>query len=540
MSESVSGSINGVVLKFDQRRDFEAVRVEENMKVNITLQFPSEWERPTLLIDNIRQAPTRVEDQRVEWDWLARDTAGYYEVRFESGEYSFSSGFRLVPTKVTMQQYQAMSSEVDQLASALRYDILNRGGWEATEFGSSGARDLVTAFRRLAEISTRVVDLIYRVLRDPLVELERQSNFERLDQVTKVAADDWPRILHAVATAGLSGDNHVTRVMTTSFAEGHDNHENRFVKGLVGTLVSRWTGFRSALTAELARSHRIKKLLQGTFQERTWEDNRAAEIRHMQQQARFHQNRLVQLSNRDWLSVIRAGDLSPTLRMMRAEPYRQLQLLSRELMVTESTVTVMPPKPLARRGVKQIQDIYELWTYLSLPAILSLAGAYVSPVDRLLEHLQSPRLRLQLPVNATTVFLWERGEGRIVWRPLIKHINKGGDGYLSRSEDGDDPVTPDLLIELDHSDGRRESLILDAKYRVKPPDRGGGKHGPNDEDLVTALMYANTIVPRKGYSLTHSCILYPGEIVRHLGNIQALPLSPGNLVAVREFLESRL
>jgi large subunit ribosomal protein MRP49 len=219
----------------------------------------------------------------------------------------------------------------------------------------------------------------------------------------------------------------------------------------------------------------------------------------------------------------------PTPRMQRDPEYRLVfnawrQLRRRPLLSWDAATLSLPLADLPR--------LYERWCAASVAlALLELPGLALRAQALLVDDDEAQLLALPEERPLVVLAAPDGAELRLRYQPRYRPS-----GAPLRSLDRHTRV-PDLALEIVRPGEAPRVAVLDAKYRL---DATGGVP---EEALADAYSYLGSIGhPDGGRATLGVALLYPGRgsAESYPSGVAALPLLPGNAVALRAWLSGLL
>lgn len=546
---------------FDEGSENEALWVVEygHYVIEVTKEAPG---AVTIWIDGNR-VETRVYGI---WQWKTDDYAGLYrfEVQAATGEL-YHTWIRVFPHKMRIPAYNLMKQELSEIA----LDLLLRLDSPSREMAEYGMRKEDTSslhdYIQVSGIMEELRDIMSQLRRNPLHALRGQN-----------VQQGWQHIAHfSIDAKPLPGNYQAAPAVL----------EKRNVRYLPGT----WLTQERCLTYDTYENRLLKQFLQKQLIAKLTQIEKRA--RHEEEQLRYHCARYRNDNNaRDLLdkmqqALVRCQQMKELCIRWSSEPFLQeVQSLAHgggatQILLKNPTynrfyrlylrfqqhlkITRDAQKAVDELSLKKVSSLYELWSVFTLSRIaiddLLAAGYHIISNSTFFE-VEKDYFQFDVQKNKSSIVL-AKDNLRVEFKYEPIYPNQNLMRYKSAlvaTTWGNNPLTPDLAIEVYEGDQPRDLLIFDAKYKR---EKYNGRAYPKRDDLNRMRDYRDSIQYQKyvggGGHDPHkrdrvvSCayIIYPGDELHQEGaekSIGALPLVPGMAssrihkvrVALRDLLRS--
>jgi hypothetical protein len=503
----------------------------------------------------LNQLEIRVDDElplkkfQGDWLWHPYGHAGLYQIEVSRPGYPSQIAYvRVFPEKLTQERYEAMLTDLRIFAIDLLFRLTSPAGEKAITEPEKEEPSPYREYKQVKGIIDALKDVMEHIRRNPYRGLreEREQRYQR--EVRQFASSEAMPIPGAMirlpsSIAALCGIEYlpekwiVQRTILT-----YDVHENHLLKHFVQRqLVTRLAMLQKRAESELRRREQasIVKI------RNEWVDDETPEIEKLhlvitdcQQMMR----RCIFWADEVFLASVQPVALSgKATQVLLKNPsysrfyrlYLRFQQHLRISLDTEQFLTTL--------ALRKIWDLYEFWSIFQVTRIvieqLEQVG-YVITSNSVFFEVERDYFQFDVLRNVSSIIL-TRGETRVEIKyvpiyPNQKALRKAS-GLVARLY-SDNPLTPDMAVEIYERGHPRYVAIFDAKYRWSREN--DGSYHPKDEDLNKMSRYRDLIQyqiydqkkrqERWQKIVSSAYILYPGGFLeRDPGNvIGALPMVP--------------
>lgn len=390
--------------------------------------------------------------------------------RFEvlvDGASEFDFELEVYPSKLDYESdYQALLADVQEKARALAFEYL-RSTYERAGSDTTVTPTAVEWLSLLVSVAEDLAAALDHIAHRPIQSLIAEDSLTRADKVKRVNSK-----IRSAARTGAGKGNLWDCVPGVLIRESLPCDRKSFS---LDTYEHRWI----ARQLRMIRSRLAELIAAESKPEKTT----VRRTRVLEELAGLE----TQLTRFSYMSPFDVGDgaVPPgfaSLQLISAPGYREAyvscMLLSAGLELSGGPLEL---------SVKDLNQLYEYWVYLSLVFMLSEELETKIPVEQLItaqENGMSLNLRRGAQTKAKFIGKGSR-EVTVTYNPELR-----GDLFLTAQK-------PDFLLQIRDEGWPEVSLVLDAKYRlVTDPEyvKRYGSAGPPEDALNVLYRYRDAIV----------------------------------------------
>ena len=536
-------TLNDVPLSFTPGDENLEAHAGENVNNRLLLTSP-----------DLKQLEIRIDGELLQtafygyWLWHPYGHAGLYQIEVSRpGFPSQIASVRVFPEKLTQERYEAMLTDLRTFAIDLLFRLTSSTGEKAITELDTEEPSPYREFIQVKGIIDTLQDVFEHIRRNPYRMLHEEGEQRYLREVRQFSSEVIPiqgtmtRLPSSiVARCALEYLPEKWIARTTLLT--YDVHENRLLKHFV----QRQLIIRLAMLQKRAESEMQRREKASIVKIRNkWYDDETPEIEKLhlvitecQQMIR----RCIFWADEAFLASVKPVAMTgkATQVLLKNPTYHRFYLLYlrfqqhlRISLDTERFLTIL--------ALRKIFDLYEFWSVFQVTKIviakLEQVG-YVITSNSIFYEIERDYFQFDVRRNVSSIVL-TNGETRveIKYEPIYPNHKalKDVSGLAARLY-SDNPLTPDMAIEVYEQGQPRNIAIFDAKYRWNRVN--DGSYHPKDEDLNKMRKYRDLIqykIYDKNTGQEHwqqivssAYVLYPGESLdRDPGMaIGALPMMP--------------
>jgi predicted component of viral defense system (DUF524 family) len=551
-------TINDKPLSFRPNDENEALNISEysDNTIEITNEAPKHI---TIVID---EEPLITRSYGI-WTWRPEHYAGLYRLIVQApGHEARTAWVRVFPHKFSQRLYKQMKEELAAISLELWFR-LDSPAIEKTDYArrlqeTSPLHD----YKHIHAIVEKMRDVMLHIRSEPYFALHTQSFQRNWHEVAHFSNGTSPLPGACLELAEQAANGQGIRylpqrwsVHTTS--PTYDVYENRLLKHfLQKQLVAR-------LSIIQERAKREAQWLEPRFK-RYHNQEDGDTLRSLQRvvaDCQQMKQRCMYWSSEEFLKtvqpVVLAGKATQVLLKHPAySRFFRLYLLFQQRLKTAST-----ERYVNELALRKVSELYEMWsvfviTRMAIDVLLTAGYRMVS--NTTFYEVEKNYFQFDVRRNVASIVL-TKDDLRVEFKYEPVYPNQStvrAHSALVATIIGDDPLTPDMAIEVYKNGEPQDILVFDAKYRRRRARNG--LFYPNQEDLDKMHRYRDNIQyqryhperSRQPYTLddivSSAYILYPGNNIHteSNGKIGALPLipnlSPQRLDDIREQLKDLL
>ncbi|MCS4298185.1 MULTISPECIES: restriction endonuclease-like protein [Acinetobacter] len=377
------------------------------------------------------------------------------EYRIDDQVFKHELSFEVLPTKMDLHaDLPAMYQEIDQVFPLWRFSLVEKTEQNSGKSQHRGQFPLMW-LANFAQLRERFEQGLKVVIQAPHSRLQIQHSFIKADRLKG-------RITHRtglkIKEDGLNGcfDKRY-KIETKKLSV--DIPENRFIKSVVTTCKKKLGSFEKAIRA--SNQELDKQRLSDTFLDELHQWQRP--LQKILEQNFFNDvGRYAGLSKESLVLQQKTG---------YSTVYRVWQDLKFYLDIFGNVSNI---------SLKSVAEIYEIWCFLTLKNILrdELGFEEISAAKNKL--VLNEFFEYQLKDGFVGAFEFKRSDGvkaRLVHEPKFTKNGREIRSYLVSQE-------PDIVLEIELSNGKRFIWLFDAKYRIKTEQDRFGAENVNNTDYV--------------------------------------------------------
>jgi len=482
------------------------------------------------------------------WLWHPSGHAGLYQIEVSRPGYPSQIAYvRVFPEKLTQERYEAMLTDLRTFAMDLLFRLTSSAGEKVVTELDKEDPSPFREYYQVKGIIDALQDVMEHIRRNPHRVLHEEREQRYLRELRHFSSETTPvpgaviRLPASVATMSTS-EYLPEKWIAQSNILTYDVHENRLLKHFIQRqLITRLAMLQKRAESEIRRREqaRIVKI------QNKWKDNETPEIEKLHLVIRDCQQmmrRCIFWADEVFLASVQPVALSgKATQVLLKNPsysrfyrlYLRFQQHLRISLDTEQFLTTL--------AMRKIWDLYEFWSVFQVTRIavqqLEQVG-YVITSNSLFFEVERDYFQFDVRRNASSIIL-DRGDTQveIKYEPVYPNFKtlKEASGLVALLYN-DNPLTPDLAVEVYERGQPGHVAIFDAKYRwYREKD---GLYHPKDKDLDKMRRYRDLIQyqiydekkkqERWQKIVSSAYILYPGDFLwRDPGNdIGALPMVP--------------
>jgi len=480
--------------------------------------------------------------------WHPYGHAGRYEIEVSRpGFPSQIASVRVFPEKLTQERYEAMLTDLRTFAIDLLFRLTSPTGEKAITELDKEEPSPYREYKQVKGIIDALQDVMEHIRRNPYRVLREEREQRYLREVRQFSSEVIPlpgtmtRLPSSIA-ARCAIEYLPEKWIARRTLLTYDVHENRLLKHFVQRqLITRLAMLQKRAESEIRRREqaRIVKI------RNKWKDDETPEIEKL----RLVITECKQMMRRCifWADEVFLASVQPiamtgkaTQVLLKNPTYSRFYLLYlrfqqhlRISLDTERFLTIL--------ALRKIFDLYEFWSVFQVTRIviakLEEVG-YVITSNSVFYEIERDYFQFDVRRNISSIVL-TKGDTRveIKYEPVYPNHKalRNVSGLVAR-QNGDNPLTPDMAIEVYERGQPRHIAIFDAKYRWYREN--DGSYHPKDDDLNKMRKYRD-LIQYKIYNrktgrerwqqlVSSAYVLYPGELPDcDPGKvIGALPMTP--------------
>jgi hypothetical protein len=514
---------------------------------------------------NLSQLEIRIDGELLRtafyghWLWRPYGHAGLYQMEVSRPGYPSQIAYiRVFPEKLTQERYEVMLTDLRSFAIDLLFRLTSSTGEKAITQPDNEEPSPYREYKQVKGIIDALQDVMEHIRRNPYRVLREEREQQYLREVRQFSSETKPVPgtvirLPASLTTTYTLEYLPEKWIAQRNILTYDVHENRLLKHFVQQqLVTRLAMLQKRAESEIRRREqaRIVKI------RNKWKDDETPEIeklrlvitecKQMMQRCMFWADEVFLASVQPLAMTGKATQVllkNPSYsRFYRL--YLRFQQHLRISLDTERFLTML--------ALRKIFDLYEFWSVFQVTRMviekLEQVG-YAITSNSVFYEIERDYFQFDVRRNVSSIVL-TKGETRveIKYEPVYPNHKtlKNASGLVAQLRN-DNPLTPDMAIEVYEQGRPRHIAIFDAKYKWY--QEKDGLHHPKDEDLDKMRRY-HDLIQYKIYDrktgrerwqpiVSSAYVLYPGESMdRDPGKaIGALPMTPKMTARQRDVVE---
>ncbi|GHO82283.1 DUF2357 domain-containing protein [Dictyobacter formicarum] len=558
MDTQVSGvnnwlTINGNPLNFEQGTENQALEIGEYREN--TIRLTSHGPDDTVIFIDDQKLETAI---RGVWTWNTKHYAGLYQISVKASNHPEHITFiRVYPHKFTQHIYEKMKSDLSKIAIDLLFE-LNSPALEKVDYSlRSEETSAFHDYKQIKLIIERMKDILSCIRRKPYATLQSHSIPQQLQEISHFSSDVMPLPGAKInLRPNQTGQIHLPQHWMVPVSNlSYDNHENRLLKlFLRDQLVTKLNNIQERAEKEQKRAEDVFARYHNKEDE-----GKVQKLKHVIRDCQTMKQRCISWSNERFLEKVQVTTLAshatqPLLKNPHYNRFYQLYLQFQQRLQT----TINTDKYITALALHRVSTLYEMWSVFNITQIIIAELLKVG--YRMISNTtfyQVERTYFQFDVHrneASIILAKEDNRVEFKYEPIYPNqstvINRSA---LVNTNYGNNPLTPDMAIEVYKNEVPLYILIFDAKYRWKKEANG---IYPKQEDMNKMNTYYNSIQYKK-YNTTlrkssledvvsSAYIFFPGSKIhtQNKGKIGALPFTPNmaenHLKEVKEKLKDLL
>jgi predicted component of viral defense system (DUF524 family) len=536
-------TLNNIPLSFTPGDENLAAHAGENVNNRLRITSP-----------DLDQLEIRIDDELLQttfygyWHWHPRGHAGIYQIVVNRPGFPLQIALvRVFPEKLTQERYEAMLADLRTFALDLLFRLSSLTGEKAIAEPEQAESSPYREFIQVKGIIDALQDVMELIRRNPYCVLREEQELRTLREVHQFSSVTLPipgtmaRLPSSLADRYATGYLPEKWIAQTTILT-YDVYENRLLKHFVQRqLVTRLAMLQKRAENEMRRREqsRLVKI------QNKWHDDETPEIEKLQQaitECRQMMRRCIFWADEAYLTSVHPLALTgkATQVLLKNPAYSRFYLLYLRFQ-QHLRISLDTERFLTMLAMRKIWDLYEFWSVFQVTQIvierLEQAG-YTMTSNSVFYEIERGYFQFDVRRNVSSIVL-TKGERRveIKYEPRYPNqktlVNVSG---LAARLNSDNPLTPDMAIEVYVQGQPSQIVIFDAKYRWRR-EKDGSYH-PKDEDLNKMRQYRDLIqykiydkkigLERWQQIVSSAYVLYPGESLdRDPGMaIGALPMIP--------------
>ncbi len=493
------------------------------------------------------------------WTWRPMYFAGIYEIVVATGtNETHSTWVRVFPHKFTQQLYEKMKGDLSTIAVDLLFRLdspaMEKTKYTLREQDTSSLHD----YKQIRSIIHEMRDIILHLQKDAIRTLQEervQQDWQSIATLSYAAEPVPGERITLRAAVGRSGIKYLPQRWNVPNSNlTYDLYENRLLKQfLQKQLVAKLTIIEGRAESEKQRRAAIYARY-GNSEDKKLIDKLKLVIADCQKM----KQRCINWSSEPFLKNVQAtAPLGKATQILLKHPtysrfYRLYLRFQQRLMVTLDATSYT-----SELAMRRVSELYEMWSVfvISKMAIEELmAAGYKMVSNTTFYEVKKDYFQFDVRKNEASIIL-EKEDKRVEFKyePIYPNL------ALTRNREAlvadifrNDPLTPDMAIEVYDHGRPQHVLIFDAKYRWDY-DQPTGQYYPKQKDMNTMRGYRDNIQyqydsgrTRDHYEIekivSSAYILYPGnQVYNEVSNrVGGMPLTPGMSPQRREKVREQL
>jgi len=488
------------------------------------------------------------------WLWHPSGHAGLYQLEVSRPGYPLQIAYvRVFPEKLTQERYEAMLTDLRTIAMDLLFRLTSSAGEKALTELDKEEPSPFREYYQVKGIIDALKDVMARIRRNPYHVLREEREQRYVRELRQFSSETTPlpgAVIDLPASVAITCN---TKYLPEKWIAQrniltYDVHENRLLKQFVQQqLIIRLTMLQKRAESEIRRREqaRIVKI------RNKWKDNEKPEIEKLQlviKDCQQMMRRCISWADEAFLTSVQPVALSgKASQVLLKNPsysrfyrlYLRFQQHLRISLDTEQFLTTL--------ALRKIWDLYEFWSVFQVTRIavriLEQVG-YVITSNSVFFEVERDYFQFDVRRNVSSIIL-DRGDMRveIKYEPVYPNYKtlKRASGLVAWLYN-DNPLTPDLAVEVYEHGHPHYVAIFDAKYRWY--HGMDGLYHPKDEDLDKMRRYRDLIQyqmydekkkqERWQKIVSSAYILYPGDSLKRdpdnvIGALPMVPMMPKSL-----------
>jgi len=536
-------TLNSIPLSFTPGDENLGAHARENVNNRLRITSP-----------DLDQLEIRIDDELLQttfygyWHWHPRGHAGLYQIEVSRPGFPLQIAFvRVFPEKLTQERYEAMLADLRTFAIDLLFRLSSLTGEKAIAEPEQAEPSPYREFIQVKGVIDALQDVMVQIRRNPYRVLREEQELRTFREVHQFSPVTLPipgtmaRLPSSLADKYAIGYLPEKWIAQTTILT-YDVYENRFVKHfLQKQLVTRLAMLQKRAENEMRRREQTRLVKM----QNKWHDDESPEIVKLQQvitECQQMMRRCIFWADEAYLTSVQPLALTgkATQVLLKNPAYSRFYLLYLRFQ-QHLRISLDTERFLTMLAMRKIWDLYEFWSVFQVTQIvierLEQAG-YTVTSNSVFYEIERGYFQFDVRRNVSSIVL-TKGERRveIKYEPIYPNhkslVNISG---LAARLNSDNPLTPDMAMEVFEQGLPRNIAIFDAKYRWHREN--DGSYHPKDEDLNKMRQYRD-LIQYKIYDkktgladwkkiVSSAYVLYPGESLdRDPGMaIGALPMTP--------------
>lgn len=438
------------------------------------------------------------------WSWRPEDHAGLYTIQVSARDYpTCTTHLRVFPLKISEERFAIMLEELSATAVDLLFRLRSPALEKTTQVTRYHETSALHDYEQLHHLFTRLQAAFLLISAHPHSSLHSSSTTQHWHQIRRFSPATSPSSSGALITLPAQQSDryratHLPEYWTLIRNERtYDVYENQLLKQFIQKqLVTKLHMIQKCAEIEIEQRKKIhaRNMLKNRG---THEIIEAKHLKQVIKNCQEMQKTCISWSNYDFLRSVKPHtDTIKATQVLLKNPFYsrfyQLYLqFQRQLKFTVNTENFM-----AYLAIRKISEIYEIWSVFQLTRwiieeLQANGFSFVSDTIFFYE-IETHYFQFDVRKNYASIIL-QRSTTliEIKYEPSYPNYQTNTlPATLVSTIGNDDPLTPDMAIEINEPGKEPRLLIFDAKYRLK---QKGERSSPKEGDINKMLRYWDKI-----------------------------------------------